>query len=64
MVPLLQKTLQFCAAETASNFVVGFGMGGDELAGSQADFKYSFNVAEEAGLGLTTHAGEWEEQKA
>ena len=40
-------------------FVVGFGMGGDELVGSQADFKYSFNVAEEAGLGLTTHAGEW-----
>ena len=57
--PAVAKKAAICAAETASNFVVGFGMGGDELAGSQADFKYSFNVAEEAGLGLTTHAGEW-----
>ena len=57
--PTVAKKAAICAAETASNFVVGFGMGGDELVGSQADFKYSFNVAEEAGLGLTTHAGEW-----
>ena len=57
--PAVAKKAAICAAETASNFVVGFGMGGDELLGSQADFKYSFNVAEEAGLGLTTHAGEW-----
>jgi len=57
--PAVAKKAAICAAETASNFVVGFGMGGDELVGSQADFKYSFNVAQEAGLGLTTHAGEW-----
>ena len=57
--PAVAKKAAMCAAETTSNFVIGFGMGGDELVGSQADFKYSFNVAEEAGLGLTTHAGEW-----
>ena len=34
-------------------------MGGDELVGTQGDFTYSFNMADEAGLGLTTHAGEW-----
>ena len=57
--PTLAKKAAICAAETASDFVVGFGMGGDELVGSQADFKFSFDMAEEAGLGLTTHAGEW-----
>jgi len=57
--PTLAKRAAICAAETASKFVVGFGMGGDELVGSQADFKFSFDMAEEAGLGLTTHAGEW-----
>lgn len=48
-----------CAAETAGNFVTGFGMGGNELAHTPADFKWSFDCAREAGLGITTHAGEW-----
>ncbi len=48
-----------CAAETAGDFIVGFGMGGDELQGQQGDFAYSFDMAREARLKLTTHAGEW-----
>ncbi|WP_407495418.1 adenosine deaminase [Pseudooceanicola sp. MF1-13] len=48
-----------CAAETAGDWIVGFGMGGDESKGRQGDFSYSFDMAREAGLHLTTHAGEW-----
>ncbi|PYG33386.1 adenosine deaminase [Pelagimonas varians] len=48
-----------CAAETAGEFIVGLGMGGDENQGRQGDFAYSFDMAREAGLHLTTHAGEW-----
>lgn len=48
-----------CAAETAGDFIVGFGMGGDELQSRQGDFAYGFDMAREAQLYLTTHAGEW-----
>lgn len=48
-----------CAAETAGDFVVGLGMGGDESVGRQGDFAYAFDMAREAGLALTTHAGEF-----
>lgn len=48
-----------CAAETAGDWITGFGMGGDENAGHQCDFAYSFDMAREAGLQITTHAGEW-----
>ncbi|WP_370315070.1 adenosine deaminase [Roseivivax marinus] len=48
-----------CAAETAGDWIVGFGMGGDENAGEQKDFAWAFDCAREAGLRLTTHAGEW-----
>lgn len=48
-----------CAQETAGEFIVGFGMGGDENAGATADFAYAFDMAREAGLRLTSHAGEW-----
>ncbi|KAJ55209.1 adenosine deaminase [Actibacterium mucosum KCTC 23349] len=48
-----------CAAETVGEFVVGLGMGGDEKAGKPADFAYAFDMAREAGLHLTAHAGEW-----
>jgi len=48
-----------CAAETAGDWVVGFGMGGDETMGRQGDFAWAFDCAREAGLRLTTHAGEW-----
>lgn len=38
--------------------VVGFGLAGDEAAGTVADFAPAFALAREAGLGLTAHAGE------
>ncbi|PTX54458.1 adenosine deaminase [Litoreibacter ponti] len=53
------KTAARCAAETVGDFITGFGMGGDEMQGTQGDFAYSFDMAREAGLRLTTHAGEW-----
>lgn len=48
-----------CAQESAGDFITGFGIGGDENAGELADFAYAFDMAREAGLGLTAHAGEW-----
>ncbi|MBO9478479.1 adenosine deaminase [Shimia sp. R11_0] len=53
------KRASLCAAETAGRFVVGFGMGGDEGQFAQGDFAYAFDQAREAGLKLTTHAGEF-----
>ncbi|WP_211092136.1 adenosine deaminase [Aliigemmobacter aestuarii] len=48
-----------CAAETAGDWIVGFGIAGDEKAGKPRDFLWSFDCAREAGLRLTAHAGEW-----
>ena len=48
-----------CAAETAGDWIVGFGIGGDEKIGVPRDFLWSFDCAREAGLRLTAHAGEW-----
>lgn len=48
-----------CAAETADDYLVGFGMAGAEMVGRPGDFAYSFDLAREAGLRLTCHAGEW-----
>ncbi|MCT8161541.1 adenosine deaminase [Pseudoruegeria sp. SHC-113] len=48
-----------CAAETVGSFITGLGMGGDEKAGKPGDFAYAFDMAREAGLRLTCHAGEW-----
>ena len=48
-----------CAAETAGDWIVGFGIAGDEKAGKTKDFCWSFDAAREAGLRLTAHAGEW-----
>jgi adenosine deaminase len=48
-----------CAAETAGDWIVGFGIAGDERAGKPRDFAWSFDMAREAGLRLTAHAGEW-----
>lgn len=39
--------------------VTGFGMGGDERAHKQEDFAPAFAIAADAGLGLTSHAGEF-----
>lgn len=48
-----------CAVETAGDFITGFGLAGDENAGHPRDFAYAFDMAREAGLHLTAHAGEW-----
>ena len=48
-----------CAAETAGDWIVGFGIAGDEKMGKPKDFAYAFDMAREAGLHLTAHAGEW-----
>ncbi|MBT3143724.1 adenosine deaminase [Phaeobacter gallaeciensis] len=53
------KAAALCAAETTGDWVVGFGMGGNEGVGKQGDFGWSFDCAREAGLRLTTHAGEF-----
>lgn len=53
------KKTALCASETVSSFVTGFGMGGDENFGTQGDFAYAYDMAREAGLQLTSHAGEW-----
>ncbi|WGW05510.1 adenosine deaminase [Tropicibacter oceani] len=57
--PEQAKTAARCAAETKDDWLVGFGMAGDENKGKQRDFAYSFDMAREAGLHLTSHAGEW-----
>lgn len=46
------------AASNPHPLVTGFGMGGDERMGSHADFAPAFDIARDAGLGITTHAGE------
>lgn len=53
------KAASLCAAEAVGDFLVGFGMGGDEGHLRQGDFAYAFDQAREAGLKLTTHAGEF-----
>ncbi|WP_372573236.1 adenosine deaminase [Ruegeria jejuensis] len=57
--PDLARDSALCAAETAGDRIVGFGMGGNEGMGKQGDFAWSFDCAREAGLRLTTHAGEF-----
>ena len=53
------KETAICAAETAGDWIVGYGIGGDEQAGKLGDFAWSFDCAREAGLRITAHAGEW-----
>ncbi|WP_425049641.1 adenosine deaminase [Psychromarinibacter sp. S121] len=57
--PEKAKETALCAAETAGDWLTGFGMAGDEKKGKPADFAYAFDMAREAGLGITVHAGEW-----
>lgn len=50
------------AARLASSrphpLITGFGMAGEERFGKVADFARAFNIARDAGLGITIHAGE------
>lgn len=57
--PETAKRAARCAAETSGDWLVGFGLAGDEGKGKPRDFAYAFDMAREAGLGLTAHAGEW-----
>ena len=57
--PEKARETALCAAETAGDWIVGFGIGGDENKGKPKDFTYAFDMAREAGLRLTAHAGEW-----
>jgi adenosine deaminase len=57
--PEKARETALCAAETAGDWLVGFGIAGDERSGKPGDFAYAFDLAREAGLRLTAHAGEW-----
>ena len=57
--PEKARQTALCAAETAGRFITGFGIAGDEKIGQPKDFRYAFDMAREAGLRLTAHAGEW-----
>lgn len=57
--PEKARETALCAAETAGDFITGFGLAGDETMGRPRDFAWSFDCAREAGLRLTAHAGEW-----
>lgn len=57
--PEKARETALCAAETADDWIVGFGIAGDEKSGKPKDFAWSFDCAREAGLRLTAHAGEW-----
>ncbi|MDB4052658.1 adenosine deaminase [Octadecabacter sp.] len=57
--PDAAKKSALCAVETFGDFITGFGMAGGEMAGRPGDFAYAFDMAREAGMPLTCHAGEW-----
>lgn len=57
--PEKARQAAICAAETAGDFLTGFGIGGNETVLAFKDFAWGFDCAREAGLGLTAHAGEW-----
>jgi adenosine deaminase len=46
------------AARAKNPLVTGFNMAGEERMGRVADYARAFNIARDAGLGLTIHAGE------
>lgn len=51
------------AVECGHPLVTGFGMAGEERSGHPREFARAFDIAREAGLGITVHAGElagWE----
>ena len=58
----VEKAARF-AARCGNALVTGFGMAGDERIGDLEDYVRAFEIAREAGLGITVHAGElmgWE----
>jgi adenosine deaminase len=57
-VEAVEAAARFAARKTHP-LVSGFGMGGDERVGEFEDFQRAFEIAREAGLGITVHAGEF-----
>lgn len=57
-VESVEKAARF-AARCHHPLVTGFGMAGDERVGDVEDFVRAFEIAREAGLGITVHAGEF-----
>jgi adenosine deaminase len=47
------------AAEQPHPYVTGFGLAGDEANFPPGQFARAFEIAHDAGLGVTCHAGEW-----
>ena len=65
-VELVEKAARF-ASRCGHRLVTGFGMGGEERHGEIEDYVRAFEIAREAGLGITVHAGElagWESVEA
>ena len=58
--PEKARETAICAAETAGDWITGFGIAGDEKQLTPKDFAWSFDCAREAGLRLSAHAGEWQ----
>jgi adenosine deaminase len=52
-------TVAEMAASAGSRHVRGFGLTGNERAFDAKDFQGAFLIAENSGLGLTAHTGEW-----
>ncbi|RWN98705.1 adenosine deaminase [Mesorhizobium sp.] len=65
-VESIEQAARF-AARCGHPLVAGFGVAGDERMGDLEDYVRAFEIAREAGLGITVHAGElmgWESVKA
>jgi adenosine deaminase len=56
-VDAVEATARF-AARCGHPLVTGFGMAGEERFGDLEDYQRAFEIAREAGLGITVHAGE------
>lgn len=56
--PERARKAAICAAETSGGWLAGLGLAGAEDAGDISDFRWAFDCAREAALGLTAHAGE------
>lgn len=56
-VEAVEQAARF-AVRSGNSLVTGFGLAGDERLGHFEDFVRAFEIAREAGLGITVHAGE------
>lgn len=56
-VEAVEKAAKF-SAQRIHPWVTGFGMAGEERYGELKDYAQAFDIARDAGLGITVHAGE------